>query len=33
MDKIYQELKKLEKSLWLEETRFDNDYMDKGLDD
>lgn len=33
MDKVYQELKKLEESLWIEETRFDNDYMDKVLDD
>ncbi|CZI43698.1 TPA: hypothetical protein RG395_000792 [Legionella pneumophila] len=32
IDKVYDELKKLEESLWLEETRFDNQYMDKVLD-
>jgi len=33
MDKVYQDLKKLEESLWLEDTRFDNDYMNSVLDD
>lgn len=32
MDKVYEELKNLEESLWLEETRFDNQYMNKILD-
>ncbi|HDO7841036.1 TPA: hypothetical protein P5J72_000433 [Legionella pneumophila] len=32
MDKVYDELKKLEESLWIEDTRFDNQYMDKVLD-
>ncbi|HAT2116469.1 TPA: hypothetical protein JBA33_05840 [Legionella pneumophila] len=32
MNKYYDELKKLEESLWLEETRFDNQYMDEVLD-
>ena len=30
-DKDYQELKKLEESLWIPETRFDNNYMEKIL--
>ncbi|CZG39411.1 Uncharacterized protein conserved in bacteria [Legionella pneumophila] len=32
MDNEYWELKELEESLWLEETRFDNKYMDDVLD-
>ncbi|HAT3869033.1 hypothetical protein SC371_03685 [Legionella pneumophila serogroup 2] len=31
-DKVYNVLKNFEESLWLEETRFDNQYMDKILD-